>query len=50
MVLFTGLHALSRGGAEGADRMRVVRLLTWRIGLSILLFLLLPIARYLGWI
>jgi hypothetical protein len=50
MVLFTGLYALSRGGADGADRTRVVRLLTWRISLSIGLFLLLLIARFLGWI
>jgi hypothetical protein len=50
MALFTALYALSKGGADGAQRTRVVRLLTWRIGLSVLLFLMLPIARLLGWI
>jgi len=50
IALFSGLYALSRGGADSADRTRVVRWLTWRIGLSIGLFGLLLISFRLGWI
>jgi hypothetical protein len=50
IALFSGLYALSKGGADSPDRTRVVRRLTWRIGLSILLFVLLLISLRLGWI
>ncbi len=35
---------------DKADSMRVVKALTWRIGLSLVLFILLMIAFALGWI
>ena len=50
IALFSGLYALMKGGDAGADRTRLVRSLSWRIGLSIALFLLLLIALRLGWV
>ena len=51
IALFSGLYALMKGGrAEQteADKLRLVRTLTWRIGLSIALFLILLIALRFG--
>ena len=50
IALFSGLYALMKGGDDGADKKRLVRSLTWRVGLSIGLFLLLLMALRLGWI
>jgi cytochrome b561 len=52
-ALFSGLYALMKGGREGqteAERTRMVRSLTWRIGLSIGLFILLLAALRFGWV
>jgi len=43
-----GLFGLLRGGDKSPSR--TVKALTWRIGLSILLFILLFIGFYEGWI
>ena len=50
IALFSGLYALMKGGDAGADKTRLVRSLSWRVGLSVGLFLLLLIALRLGWI
>jgi hypothetical protein len=53
IALFSGLYALMKGGREGqtpAERTRMVRSLTWRIGLSIGLFILLLLALRFGWV
>ena len=53
IALFSGLYALLKGGREGQDeagRTRMVRSLTWRIGLSIVLFLFLLVALRFGWV
>jgi hypothetical protein len=53
IALFSGLYALMKGGSEGqpeAGRTRMVRSLTWRIGLSIALFIILLVALRFGWI
>jgi Protein of unknown function (DUF2909) len=50
IALFSGLYTLSKGNVDGADRTRLVRRLSWRIGLSIALFILLLVAFRLGWI
>ena len=53
IALFSGLYALVRGGREGqtgAERTRLVRALTWRIGLSIGLFVILLVALRFGWV
>lgn len=50
IALFSGLYTLSRANAEDIDRTRLVRRLTWRIGLSIALFILLLVAFRMGWI
>ena len=52
IALFSSLYALMKGGREGQDesaRTRMVRALTWRIGLSIVLFLMLLVALRFGW-
>jgi TRAP-type C4-dicarboxylate transport system permease large subunit len=52
IALFSGLYALMKGGREGQDeaaRARMARSLTWRIGLSIVLFLILLVALRFGW-
>ena len=46
-ALGSALYFLVR---DKADSTRVVKALTWRIGLSILLFILLMVAFALGWI
>jgi hypothetical protein len=48
--LGSALFHLSRGGAERTveDSRKMARALTWRIGLSIVLFLLLMLAWYAG--
>lgn len=46
-ALGSGLYFLVR---EKDDSDRMVKALTWRIGLSLLLFILLFIAFFLGWI
>jgi H+/Cl- antiporter ClcA len=51
--LGSALFHLSRGGNEGRsveDSRRMARALTWRVCLSLLLFLLLMAAWYAGWI
>jgi hypothetical protein len=53
IALFSGLYALMKGGREGQgedERTRMVRSLTWRIGLSIVLFLFLLVALRFGWV
>lgn len=50
IALFSGLYALMKGGAEGADRTKLVRSLTWRVGLSIALFLILLMTVRFGWL
>jgi len=45
--LGSGLYFLVR---DKGDSTRVVKALTWRIGLSLLLFMLLFVAYALGWI
>jgi hypothetical protein len=45
--LGTGLFHLSRGGGE-EDSRKLARALTWRIALSIALFVLLMLAWYFG--
>jgi len=53
IALFSGLYALMKGGRaeqSAADKSRLVRSLTWRIGLSIALFLLLLIALRFGFV
>ncbi len=51
--LGSALFHLSRGGNEARsveDSRRMARALTWRVCLSLLLFLLLMAAWYAGWI
>lgn len=50
IALFSGLYALMKGGSAGVEKTRLVRSLTWRVGLSIGLFLLLLMALRLGWV
>ena len=53
IALFSGLYALMKGGREGqgeAERTRLARSLSWRIGLSIVLFLFLLVALRFGWV
>lgn len=45
--LGSGLYFLAR---DTSDSDRVVKALTWRIGLSLVLFILLFVAYALGWI
>lgn len=45
--LFTALYHLVRGNGQGD---RIVRALTWRISLSLTLFVVLLGAYWLGWI
>ena len=45
--LASGLYYLAR---DKGDSVRVVKALTWRIALSLLLFLSLFVAYWLGWI
>lgn len=47
-ALGSALYYLVRG--DKGDSTRIVKALTWRIGLSFLLFILLLIAFALGWI
>lgn len=47
--LLSGLYFLVREKTE-ADSDRVAKALTWRITLSLLLFILLFVAFWLGWI
>ena len=47
--LGSGLYFLVREKGK-ADSFRVVKALTWRIGLSLLLFILLFVAMAMGWI
>ncbi len=47
-ALGSALYYLVHGEKEDSDR--IVKALTWRIGLSILLFVLLFVAFALGWI
>ena len=46
--LGSALYYMVRGNK--GDSTRIVKALTWRIGLSIVLFLLLMIAYMMGWI
>ena len=46
-ALFSALYFLVK---DKGDSTRIVKALTWRIGLSITLFILLMIAYALGWI
>lgn len=46
--LFIALFHLTRGG-EGDSR-KTLRALTWRLGISIALFLLLYLASFMGWV
>lgn len=46
--LFIALFHLSRGGQ--GDARKTLRALTWRLGLSIALFLLLYLAAVMGWV
>ena len=46
--LGTALYHLSKGKNEGSDKM--LRALTWRISLSLALFILLLVAGRAGWI
>lgn len=47
-ALGSALYFLVRGDKN--DEMRFVKALSWRIGLSLLLFILLFVAFWLGWI
>lgn len=44
--LFRGLFFLGKGGEDSSKKL--VRALTWRIGLSILLFILIILLNYFG--
>ena len=44
--LFRGLFFLAKGGEENSKKL--VRTLSWRIGLSILLFILIILLNYFG--
>lgn len=46
--LFSGLYALMKGEGSPQERTRLARALTWRVVISILLFVFLLIARRLG--
>lgn len=57
IIIFLGVILFSLGSAlyylvreRKGDDERVVEALTWRIGLSLVLFILLFIAYFLGWI
>lgn len=56
IVLFIGFILFSLGSAlcylvrDKGESTRVVKALTWRIGLSIVLFILLMVAFALGWL
>ena len=50
IVVSLGLALRRLNRAEPADRSATVRALTWRIGLSLLLFLFILLAIRLGWI
>jgi len=45
--LFSGLFYLVRDKGQST---RVVKALTWRVGLSVVLFLILMIAFHMGWL
>lgn len=51
LALTSAGHAMLRGNApEQAKGKRMARALTWRIGLSVALFLLILFSHWMGWI
>ncbi len=50
VILFMLGSALFHMGKGKGDPERVVKALTWRIGLSVALFALIAIAYFMGWI
>ncbi len=50
VILYTLGSALFHMARGKGDPERVVRALTWRIGLSFALFLLIALAYFMGWI
>lgn len=50
VILFTLGSALFHMARGKGDPARVVKALTWRIGLSFALFALIALAYYMGWI
>lgn len=49
VALFSGLFFLVKGPGKGDDR-RVLRSLTWRVGLQVALIVFLVVAFFMGWI
>jgi hypothetical protein len=48
--LFSALRFMLKVPKPGDDRRQMVKALTWRVGLSLMLFVLLWVAYALGWI
>lgn len=49
IALFSGLYFLIRDQSRTSDT-RLVKALTWRVGLQVLLILFLVIGYFMGWI